>query len=884
MDQPQPSTAVGQQGMGPARPTRTARIAALAVVCGALLPSLGSAFAPPSHRRATLMQTTPPVHERMARVATSAASTRLGYKHLGEEDEDPTRAELEGRNETALEGDASSSINVSVDVNVEVTRDVIYYNDLEPAAESNSYNSSLTGSSSGGGDGADGLIHELKDAIKQKNINTNDDTPKAIEPSKSKPAKKFVSPIQMIKKVPKVTPVHMSTVFFLKLIGDPQWPGKGRLSAGFVSPPVLRRPPGQDPTLPKKPEETKEKPETKIEATKPAVENWQTGKQGKKKSTAFMATSYLEALNTKAGTDSNEDKPPEDDMLNALKHQQAQLRKDKLQAQKEAIYEATRRTNPKEAFEKRIEEGEQERKKKEREKLERLYVERKERIDAKRRNEQRYLEERARQKEVLEQKARERGEAGGDGTADTDEDTPLTQEELTNTRSVKRGIPILDRPSFLDSPPLLVGSTLTYRYSELTLFQRRAVEVAQSHHKVHVARMKSEKEEGTSDRLGHLVEMLDDGTIFQRSQAGEEGGIEAAPILAVVDGYTADDTEFASLLNQQPSSAPGLPKPKRYATLASVEVVYDSNSEKPSLVKLTGVGRVFLRDYFSSREVGMTEEEEELSKLLARIQEMDGQVFEEEDSSAEDEDEDDEDGELPALMAEFDLLLDDSSILAEDSSTKYGQDVTKSRASSMHAITELYRSANKVYRLHEERKRIVAGLRAGMARLRVGKERANAECKIDFEDCDGLGLIGGAIDAAANEGKAEEATESSTENEAPRSRLETLDNYGLGSYGVLSTVPDLATQLMSTLEPYYSPAHREREEWEAEVGSMVAFRSLEEYATSREVAEALLMPSATQRMELAYAIMLRHRDDLEALAEMISDELVDCGEECSDLW
>ena len=52
---------------------------------------------------------------------------RLEKGALDEEGEEPTRAELEGRNETAL---TSSSINVSVDVNVEVTKDVIYYNDL----------------------------------------------------------------------------------------------------------------------------------------------------------------------------------------------------------------------------------------------------------------------------------------------------------------------------------------------------------------------------------------------------------------------------------------------------------------------------------------------------------------------------------------------------------------------------------------------------------------------------------------------------------------------------------------------------------------------------------------------------------------------------------
>eukprot|EP01083_Nonionella_stella_P022107 61121_1 len=89
---------------------------------------------------------------------------------------------------------------------------------------------------------------------------------------------------------------------------------------------------------------------------------------------------------------------------------------------------------------------------------------------------------------------------------------------------------------------------------------------------------------------------------------------------------------------------------------------------------------------------------------------------------------------------------------------------------------------------------------------------------------------------------------------------------------------------MSYLEPYYSPRHRVREVYGAEVASMVIFRTLEEYATPQEMAAALLTQSATERFELGYKIMLRHRKELVDLIEIVSDELLDCGEECSDLW
>ena len=148
-------------------------------------------------------------------------NTKLAYKNLHNEDEDDSSIQSSG-NETAI---LPRVIDVSVDVNVDIQKNVIHYNDLddEPVASS-SYNVSFTDSSSNQdmdsliGEGEDGidistsssLNNDLEDVIKQKNICLNQ--PKAIEPTKSKPSKKFVSPIEMMKKVPKVEPIHMSTV------------------------------------------------------------------------------------------------------------------------------------------------------------------------------------------------------------------------------------------------------------------------------------------------------------------------------------------------------------------------------------------------------------------------------------------------------------------------------------------------------------------------------------------------------------------------------------------------------------------------------------------------------------------------------------------------
>jgi len=984
-----------------AEATFARRAFALAFVCSALLTANGndgvvSAFSPPyTNNRAP---PSPPnsivrgVCVRPRRTDNNARATRLAYKY--KHGEDDSFVPSYSNNETAA---APTGILVDaeivrvehLDVNAEIGKDdVIHYNDLDPIIFDNGFDCSFTtaatrGDISEGGSHDEGLIHELKDVIKQKNIQMDDDAdvaqkklPKAIEPSKSKPSKKYVSPIQMIKKVPRVKPIRMSTVFFLRLAGDPMWPtGEVTLDSkeGHPPPPaekekkpearkgnpdtvkswktttmdrsksnafqatnylealskdsnkdvpeddgedrnvlrelrdqqaqlrrekldsqrrafieanrrtnpkeaMERRKKGvrqewtrgtssnhpQDPSLAKKEEEKKQKMEDRAKAKRPAIESWKTKMGDRSKSTAFQATNYLEALSGVGddARDKDEDAPKDDDVLRELRDQQAQMRHERLESQKRAFVEANRRTKDRNegAIEKRIEEAHRGRKRKEREKLERLYVERKERIDARKRD-----EERERQEKILEGKAEERV-----GADDSNESSAAGTLPKIADLNGKRGIPIVDilsRPPVVRAPPLLVGGTLTVPYSDLTPFQKRAVEVARGYHEEHRRRttMAEEEEEAT-----------DGCEVGEFSKFGVGCGIQAAPIVAIIDSYTA------SVMDAAESSASST---QRFATLASIEVVGHGFA-----VKFTGVGRVFLHSYFSTKDAALTEEEEELNELLARIQEFDKEEeFDEEDRGtafASEHEEEDEEEELPVVMAEFDLFLDDSSILSHES-IKLGEDVSKKQASSMHAITELYRTANKVYRLHEERKKLVAGLRAGVARLKTGRRRITGEidgnCFVEFEDCDGLGLVGGAQEDSPSNDLAEKG-EMATEDVPVRSRLETMVNYGLGSYGIFSTIPELAGHLSSRLEPYYSPAHRAREEYDAEVASMATFRTLESYAAPDEMARALLAPSATQRFELAYEIMMRHTDELNDLVKMISVELMDCGEECTDLW
>jgi hypothetical protein len=632
-------------------------------------------------------------------------------------------------------------------------------------------------------------IRESEQPIKSS-IDSIAEQPSAVEPG-VKPAKRFVSPIQMIKLVPKVEPISNSSVFFVAPFVD--------LESGTSSPPS---PPKQTNAMPK--------------ASNGMKEKWSPRK--KWGTTAFQSTNYLESLSAPSASDT--DPLAEDDfeddtkaMMAALKQQEGVIRQSKLTEIQEAFRSATRRTSPREAIMNRIEKGEEMRKQKEIEKLEKLYVERQQRLDAKRRSERevkmsvdRYVEERKRIERVLDAKESERAETYDDASV---EDTTMQNE------SVKRGIPILGPFLFSSAKkPLLVGGSISLQYENLTPFQIKTIEVAQSLHSDHRAKMKHDDE---------------------IRSAGKEGGIEAAPIVAIIDEYTG-------------SADPLVPKVKgkRFATLASVEIV--ERNGKPFTVHLMGVGRVFLYGYFSSKDAGLTREEEELNKLLQRIHNLEAPS---DDPGVENEDH-------SVMMAQFDIFLDDSSLL---SSPGKQADTSNHRASSVHAITELYRMANKVYRLHEERKKLLSGLRAGQARLNIRKMENEV---IEYDDWNDLELCD----------SAEECLDDGIN----------LGDYGFGTFGLFSTIPDLTIELMDRLEAYYSPDYREREEYEAEVASFVVLQVLEKYATPSELAVAMLAPSATERLDIAHDILSRHREELMVLVEKMSSDLRDCGEECTDLW
>jgi len=769
--------------------------------------------------------------------STTAITSRIHKTHLwyiergnnNEEEEDADETFLTPKSERSSGGKKKRKMDVTVDVDVKITRGQketnfqIKQEASQEFGQEDCTDSPVADSSSDEMVSSPLIFEDFVDDTSFSDIVAEDqeeeseeeessETPsaptllKAIEPTKDKPVKKFISPIQLLKRVPRVEPISMTSVFFVPT----SFPG----SVGGAADTFSNKKSSPDKTI-----------------------TWKDRMLSQqRRPTAFQATNYLESLGNSADSSSSTDEndasntsnqqqqkdDPEnnnDDMYKNLKAQQGNFRNEQQKSMQEAIYAAMRRTNPKDVVQARIEKREQKRKKMERERLEREYVERKERLDAKKWEDE----------EALEKEERE-------GSTDA----PAS----AGRNSSRRGLPILG-PFIKSSSPLLIGSTLTFQYSEMTPFQKKALEVSQHYHEEHCTRMNEAAE-----------------------KAGDEGGIQAAPIVAIIDSFTGEYTETTPGDEQN--------KKKRFATLSAVEMEPSQDGSGPAVVKLTGVGRVLLYDYFSSKDAGITEEEVELENILKLIQEYDKEYEDMGDDEQEEDDHDDDD--FPVVMASFDVILDDSSILVNQS-TKH-QDATVDRVSSVHAITELYRTANKVYRLHEDRKKIVAGLKAAEERLLLGKERMYENCDIEYEDCDGLGVLSDGVDFLPNEVEAVEITTGT----ARLSPLAQMENYGFGSFGILSTIPDLTRELALYLESYYSPSHREREEYDAEIASFIAFRCLEEYVDPSDIAAAMLAPSATERLNMAYDLMMRHREELNELVKMISDDLYECGDDCKDLW
>jgi len=304
----------------------------------------------------------------------------------------------------------------------------------------------------------------------------------------------------------------------------------------------------------------------------------------------------------------------------------------------------------------------------------------------------------------------------------------------------------------------------------------------------------------------------------------------------------------------------------RYATLtAVVGVSFGTDRERSFMesygcrsealmhsgrVRLVGVGRAALTDFFY--------------KLSA-------------DVSDGDEEEEEEDVRTPIVMTAFEPVLDDGVSSRHHS---FHKGPRSARASPVHTLAALNQLKNKISRLHEQRKKLVAGLTAARARLRFAYEKETLA--LGEEDRDGLGSLGR---FSSSYYEVDQFLARFPPGETSHAQnLAATENYGLNAYCAFSTLPALTHAATEMFEPYYSDRYREREEFEYEVLSFVALRAVQGIASREDEAWALKCTCTEERLERVYEIMMEHKFRLKQLSEKVSRDLADCGEECTDLW
>ena len=335
--------------------------------------------------------------------------------------------------------------------------------------------------------------------------------------------------------------------------------------------------------------------------------------------------------------------------------------------------------------------------------------------------------------------------------------------------------------------------------------------------------------------------------------------VEAAPLVALMDETNKN----------------------QYATLCAV-VGWHKGEEGDSLVegtvRLVGIGRARLSDFFYQVPARYQEESvDEDGYLLEET--LEGMPDDDED---EDHDEDDEETEdLMAasrnrpqniVMAQF-RLIQDAPVNGDGS-----------WASPVHALNGMATWASKIQRLHSERRRMVAGLHTAKARLSMAED--------DLEDLDGIGLVLSANRELEVGGEVAPTLESSLAPAAlpakqpkPLTGLERYENYGMGfTAASISNLPELARVWMGILEPYYSPERRASEEFYYEVLSYVGMHTMDRWLGPSHMSWALQCTNTMSRLQQVHDWMSEHVRQLNLEAAKVSEELRQCGEECTDLF
>lgn len=362
-------------------------------------------------------------------------------------------------------------------------------------------------------------------------------------------------------------------------------------------------------------------------------------------------------------------------------------------------------------------------------------------------------------------------------------------------------------------------------------------------------------------------------------------GIDAAPLVAVMDEITSrqsmdnKNTKYASIaaivgVAANSNTANGedfsLDTSSQTSFMESIQNIRDNSRNKMMIpsecsFRLVGIGRAAISGFHS------------------RLSNSYWQAFDEKQLGYREQESD----EAPLLLTQFQLLID------TDQRSMAAQKRGRAQfCSPAHAIAEMSQWAGKLNFMHEDRQRLVRGLKAAKARL----EASN----LLLEDYDGIGMLSSGFIALDDEDRAKTqpdidkllndypGTRAPSQTDGLSSAMEKVEkweNFGLGySSAAFASIPPLTRTLMEKLQAYYSPHKQATEEHYYEVLSFMAVLSLKESLSPASLDFALKCTNTMERMMWAHEKMTEHRLLLKQASEEISSDLRDCGEECTDLW
>jgi hypothetical protein len=449
-----------------------------------------------------------------------------------------------------------------------------------------------------------------------------------------------------------------------------------------------------------------------------------------------------------------------------------------------------------------------------------------------------------------------------------------TDASSSSSQSSKNLVEIPVIGPLLNAPPLIIGGTLWL--SPPTPLQWKTIEICVEAQ--HSALLKSNANNNTE-----TVATVDAAPLVAILQEGGGNYVTIAAIEGIVaESQTIDTSDPISFRE----------------SLAGFCSPYYSESSR---IRLVGIGIATLSGFTTKEDVDdkprrIQEHDDEDTDDTALTSSEDGGavvvVYEEEEEDDECPVLEEEDPVLrePVVMARMKLLMDGTDI----SDKEYG-----TKSSPVRALSQLSMWASRIRFLHQDRQKRVQGLQTAHTRIDMASQ--------EWQDWDDIGTLFEDERSAKEEARKGETTTHIDPNEEYQRKINNLlktftgehsrpltpeaaslvqmDNYGLGTTpSAYSDLQALTKVLMEKLQPYYSPQLVQTEEFEYSIFSWVALQSLQAFLEPKEVQMAMESTSTSERLEQVYHAMMRHKDALQELAQAKSQELQDCGEECTDLF